>query len=247
MPKSIYVQFLLERPNSNPHYLNRLVKILTHFISIEPLKKTRGYEDHHIVPKAKSWKPEWDKVSDNHLKVPVKAHYVIHHLLWKAFPKDYAMTVAFHKMTHGQQKQKITSKIFEILKSEIIELQSNIALKKVINKTHPFLGGEMQKKLALERVANKTHNFLGSNNNSKRVAEGTHPFLGGEVSRNNAERRITDKTHNFLGSNNNSKQLSNGTHPSQIKKTCPHCGKTCSLGPYKKYHDEKCKLKLAPL
>ena len=81
MPKSIYIQFLSERPNSNPHYLIRLVKLLNHFISIEPPKKTRGYEDHHIVPKAKSWKPEWSKEPDNLLKIPTKAHYVIHHLL----------------------------------------------------------------------------------------------------------------------------------------------------------------------
>lgn len=245
MPKTIYINFLVEHPNSNPHYLNRLIKLLNHFISIEPSKKTKGFESHHIVPKAKSWKPEWDKVSDNHLKVPVKAHYVIHHLMWKAFPKDYAMSVAFHKMTHGQQKQRITSKIFEILKLEIIELQSNVALKRVANKTHPFLGGEMQRELALKRVDNKTHNFLGSNNNLKRVAEETHPFLGGEVSRNITKKRIADNSHNFLGSNNNLERLLNGTHSSQIKKTCPHCGKTYSSGPYKRWHGEKCKLNSA--
>ena len=41
MPKSIYVQFLLEQPNSNPHYLIRLVKILNHFIFIEPEDKPK--------------------------------------------------------------------------------------------------------------------------------------------------------------------------------------------------------------
>ena len=41
MPKSIYVQYLAEQPNANLHYLNRLVKILNHFISIEPKDKPR--------------------------------------------------------------------------------------------------------------------------------------------------------------------------------------------------------------
>jgi len=41
MPKSIYVEFLSEYPNSNPNYLNRLVKILNHFISIEPEDKPK--------------------------------------------------------------------------------------------------------------------------------------------------------------------------------------------------------------
>ena len=121
MPKRIYVQFLLEQPNSNPHYLNRLIKLLNHYISIEPPKKIKGYESHHIVPKCKSWKPEWKKVKDNLLKVPTKAHYVIHHLMYKAFPKDFAMIKAFKKMGFSQQKQKITAKVFEVLRLQYSE------------------------------------------------------------------------------------------------------------------------------
>ena len=41
MPKSIYVQFLSEQSNLNSHYLNRLIKILNHFISIEPEDKPK--------------------------------------------------------------------------------------------------------------------------------------------------------------------------------------------------------------
>ena len=119
MPKSIYVQHLAEQPNSNPHHLNRLIKLLNHFISIEPENKPKCFESHHIVPKAKSWKPEWDKVPENHLKVPAKAHYIIHHLMWKAFPKDYDMKWSFWKTCHGQQKQRITAKVYESLKSNL--------------------------------------------------------------------------------------------------------------------------------
>ena len=118
MPKHIYVQFLLEQPNASIHYLSRLVKVLNHFISIEPPKKIKGYESHHIVPKAKSWKPEWDKIPENHLKVPAKAHYVIHHLLWKAFPEDYAMKHAFWGMCN-RLKQKITAKVYENLRNNL--------------------------------------------------------------------------------------------------------------------------------
>ena len=117
MPKNIYVQFLLEQPNSNFHYLNRLIKILNHFISIEPPKKIKGYEDHHIVPK--SWKPEWDKVSENHLKVPAKAHYVIHHLMWKAFPSDCAMQRSFWFFI-GKKKEKVDAQVYENIKKGLI-------------------------------------------------------------------------------------------------------------------------------
>jgi len=109
MPKSIYVQYLTEQPNSNSHYLNRLIKLLNHFILIEPSKKPKGFESHHIVPK--SWKPEWKKVKDNLLKVPAKAHYVIHHLMWKAFPRNGAMIKAFWKMKNNIRSAKIYSRI----------------------------------------------------------------------------------------------------------------------------------------
>ena len=221
MPKTIYVQFLSEQPNSNPHYLNRLIKLLNHFILIEPSKKTKGFESHHIVPKAKSWKPEWDKIPENHLRVPAKAHYVIHHLMWKAFPKDYAMIYTFHQMSNKTNKI-ITSKVYEISKIEFVDAQRKKALERVIDGSHHLLGPEMNKK----RVANGTHNFLGGeivrNANFKRVSDGTHPFLGGKVQRN---------------------RLENGTHPFQNmpRKVCPHCGTICSPSLYKRWHDTNCK------
>ena len=41
MSKSIYVQFLSEQSNLNSHYLNRLIKLLSHSIAIEPFKKQK--------------------------------------------------------------------------------------------------------------------------------------------------------------------------------------------------------------
>ena len=238
MPKSIYVQFLLEQPNSNPHHLNRLVKVLNHFISIEPDNKPKGFESHHIVPK--SWKPEWKKVKDNLLKVPVKAHYVIHHLMWKAFPKDYAMIEAFQQM-RTRLDEKISSKVFEILRIKSNATRSKIAKERVANGSHHFLGPEVNNK----RLTNGTHLFLDSGfkrkNNLERVANGSHPFLGGTIQKKTQAKRVAAGIHNFLGLENNMKRIANGTHPSQIKKTCPHCGKTCSAPMYGRWHGNRCK------
>lgn len=44
MPKSIYINFLIEQPNASIHYLNRLVKFLNHFILIEPTDKPKDTE-----------------------------------------------------------------------------------------------------------------------------------------------------------------------------------------------------------
>ena len=120
MPKSIYIQFLSEQSNSNPHYLNRLIKFLNHFIAIEPNDKPSGFECHHIVPK--SWKPEWSKEPDNLLKVPSKAHYIIHHLLWRAFPLNVSMIRAFW-MFSVIKEQKISAKIYETLRQRLSDSQ----------------------------------------------------------------------------------------------------------------------------
>lgn len=56
-------------------------------------------------------------------------------------------------------------------------------------------------------------------------------------------KRIENGTHNFLGSESNKKRLANGTHPTQIKKTCPYCGKDCAIPVYGRYHGDNCKLK----
>jgi len=117
MPKSIYVQHLIEQPDSNPHYLNRLINLLNHFISIEPEDKPKGFESHHIVPE--SWKPEWKKVKDNLLKVPVKAHYIIHHLMWKAFPDSISMQRSFWYFCNNDKKQRITARVFENAKKDL--------------------------------------------------------------------------------------------------------------------------------
>ena len=152
MPKSIYLDYLVKQPNSNLHYLNRLIKVLIHFISIEPFINSRIYEDHHIVPE--SWMPEWDKISENHLKVPTKAHYVIHHLMYKAFPKDHSMQYAFWGI-YNRLKQKITAKVYEGLKLDFIKTMSEWNSEKVKNGTHNFLGGEIARKSANERVSNR--------------------------------------------------------------------------------------------
>ena len=137
MPKSIYVQFLLEQPNASIHFLNRLIKILNHFISIEPPKKTKGFESHHIAPK--SWKPEWKKVKDNLLKVPAKAHYIIHHLMWKAFPDSISMSRSFWFIS-GKKIQIITAKVYESLKqnlslSEESKQKISIAMRREVTQT----------------------------------------------------------------------------------------------------------------
>ena len=82
----------------------------------------------------------------------------------------------------------------------------------------PNAGGELNKKL----VEEGRHNFLGPEHNRRMIAEGKNPWVGSTM---------------------NKKLLAEGRHPSQQKKTCEHCGKQASIGMYKRWHGENCKLK----
>jgi len=73
--------------------------------------------------------------------------------------------------------------------------------------------------------------------NKKLVEEGRHNFLGPDLN----NKRIAEGTHNFVGSDSNLKRLAEGRHPSQQKKSCEHCGKTASIGMYKRWHGDNCK------
>jgi hypothetical protein len=147
-------------------------------------------------------------------------------------------------------------------KSEFREQQ----MKKVIAGTHIFIGESnpnkdgRNAKLAYERG---THNSITNNPstvnanrgthhwqngkspnyegklNKKLIEEGRHNFLGPELN----NKRIEEGTHNFLGAASNLKRLAEGRHPSQQKKTCEHCGKTVSIGMYKRWHGDNCKTK----
>lgn len=93
---------------------------------------------------------------------------------------------------------------------------------------HHWLSGEVQRKQQLDKVAKGTHHFIGGeiqrSTTLRRLAEGTHPWLDRERTRQNVLKTIAE-----------------GRHPSQIKITCEHCGKTASIGMYKRWHGDNCK------
>jgi len=97
---------------TNLHYLSRLLRLLR-YCTINPCN---GGVRHHILPKNKSWFPEYTTTKENIVLVSSKMHFLIHHLMWKAFPKDTAMYTAFWNMSHLDKTAKLTSKQFAILR-----------------------------------------------------------------------------------------------------------------------------------
>lgn len=86
------------------------------------------------------------------------------------------------------------------------------------NGNSPNAGGKLNKKLIKEG----RHNLVGPEHNRRMIAEGKNPWVGPDANR---------------------KRLEAGTHPSQQKKTCKYCGKTASVGMYKRWHGDNCKSK----
>ena len=188
----------------NYHYLKRYIKFIRHFKSIEPKEKQKGFEKHHIFPNNNCSK-KFSTFPNNLVLLPLRAHYIAHWLLWKAFPKNKEMMFAFHQMS-GRVKNKgikLNSRVYENLRNAFNEncpllggeIQRESARKRVKNGTHHLLGGEIQRESARKRVKNGTHNLLGPETNRKRVANGTHHLLGPETNR----KRVKNGTHNLLG------------------------------------------------
>jgi hypothetical protein len=97
----------------NLHYLSRYISIITKFKNRDLLKKENpGFHRHHIIPKCLSGTNE--KI--NLVTLSPREHYIIHHLLWKAFPQTN-LTTAFKGMVHGFNygSHRITSKVYERL------------------------------------------------------------------------------------------------------------------------------------
>lgn len=162
----------------------------------------RSYEVHHIDGNKKNNNP------DNLVALSIREHYDVHYS-----QGDYGacLFIAQYRLNHSVE--------------ELSELARLNALKRVKNKTHPFLNGEMQSKMNLLRVSKGTHNLQrredGTSVASERVVNGSHPFLGNE---------------------NTKKQLAAGKHASQIIKTCNHCGKEIDAANFKRWHGDNCKL-----
>lgn len=100
-------------------------------------------------------------------------------------------------------------KITQQLEQNWLNLRPNIANNpKYYNKTNQA-GGGFDREIQLRRVKNKTHHFLGgqlqSKANKKRIQNRTHNFLDKEKTKQRALKRVKNKTHHFLHSNFNKK------------------------------------------
>lgn len=106
--------------NVNVHYLHRLIRFIKYLCIKYPSTKKRGtydYPTHHIIPR--SWGGSND--NENLLTIPHRAHYIIHWIMYRAFPVDNPMRMAFYLMSHSMGGKYTTSREFCSLQERTIE------------------------------------------------------------------------------------------------------------------------------
>ena len=164
--------------------------------------------------------------------------YDIHHIDGDHSKNDpsnlKAVTIQEHYDIHYAQQDYYACYLMAIQRmnktpEEISKLSKKVQHNRVKEGSHPWQRRPDGTSQASDKVIAGKHNF------SKR-ADGTSLALD----------RAKNGTSPFLGASVNQKLLDSGNHSSQIIKTCLHCNKTLSIGPFTRWHGEKCKKKMLP-
>ena len=102
-------------------YEKRYNRVINHFKNIQ----LEGYtENHHIIPRCMGGNDS----KENLVRLTAKAHYVAHHLLYKAFPGNKKLANAFGMMLCGGKKQerRFSAKMYENSRIAVAESKRGV-------------------------------------------------------------------------------------------------------------------------
>lgn len=250
--KEDYVKYLSEQSDTNSHYLNRLIKLLSHFVLNEP----NIGESHHIIPK--SWKPEWHHEKENRVLLSPKAHYVIHHLMWKAFPNDVKMTQAFWFMS--AMRATVTARVYDIVKKEMAKNTSKrfkgVPKSELAKAKNSETHYRLHKLGLIKSTKGQKYNFtkahrlsLSQNNPMKRddVKEKWRQIIISQEYRDKLSAAQKERYADEREREKLSVRTSGSGNPMYGKKqervVCSHCNKEVDRPNYTRWHGDKCKEK----
>lgn len=192
-----------------------------HYGSIPKDSNGRTYDIHHIDGDHSNCDPS------NLKAVTIQEHYDIHYS-----QQDWAAC------------QAIAMRLV-LRPDEISSLATNAAIKRVVDGTHHFVGGEIQRKNTIRRTEDGLNPFSGgqiqSRSNQERLKNGTHHLLRRADGTSVASDLVKSGKLNLLGSEHSKKMLENGCHPSQLRVSCVDCHTECSIGNFKRWHGDKCR------
>lgn len=179
----------------NHHYLSRYISLITKFKERNLVKKENpGFHGHHIIPRCLNGSNE----KSNIVVLSPREHFIIHHLLWKAFPQT-SLTFAFRSMVHGTKKygsNKITSRVYEKLRLDNKERGVSDETKKRMS--------ESQKGRI---VSEETRLKISENSKRENLSEETRR----KMSKSAKERGISEETKLKISESNKGKKKSEET------------------------------------
>lgn len=197
--------------------------------------KSKGccLESHHIIPRCMGGQ------DGRMVLLTSKEHYIAHHLLHRAYPKDRGLSLAFWWMCHGsrlcKRDRRITSRSFAEARVSMVEAQmgNKYGLGKVCSE-------EKKEKLRIKRK-----DFKHSNESKEKIGMASRGRVASDETRMKLSNMrighsVSEETKEKLRIANTGKKLSE-EHIRKLR--ISHLGNKSGLG-YKHTEEEKKKMSL---
>ena len=227
---------------TNVHYLCRLIKLLRHCID-HPLAV--GVK-HHILPKCKSWFPEYAKDKNNLIIVTPRMHFIIHYLLHKSFPKDPAMYTACWNMSHLNKDSTLSSKQYESLRLQFSQRMKSHnpakrpgAMDSCRGENNPAKRQEVRDKISNAHKGKIISDEQKANHSLK--MKGRNTGNSNPAKRQEVRDKISNALKGKTKSDSHRAKMSIATK-SSIKQ-CIHCGIVATSGNIGRWHNDRCKFR----
>jgi len=229
---------------TNFHFLNRLLKILL-WCQMNP--DANGVK-HHILPKCQSWFPEYAKDKQNITKISNRMHFLIHHLMWKSFPKDKAMYTACWNMSHLNKNVKLSAKQYATIRklhSDNMRL-NNPAKRPGAMDLYKGDGNPARRPDVRKKISDAQKGRIVSDEQKqkqKQSAKMTGRFVGdlNSAKRQDVRKKISDALTGKPKSQEHIRKMSIATKNAFT--TCDYCGTYTSAGNIARWHNNNCKLR----
>lgn len=227
---------------TNTHYLYRLLKLLKYCIKYP----ADGGVKHHILPKCKSWFPEYAKDQNNLILVTPRMHFIIHYLLHKSFPKDPAMYTACWNMSHLNKDTNLSSKQYESLRLHFSQRMRSHnpakrpgAMDRCRGENNPAKRQEVKDKISKAhkgKIISEEQRIKQSLKMKGRNTGNDNPAKRQEV-KDKISKALTGKTKSDTHRAKMSIAAKNSI------KQCIHCGIIATSGNIGRWHNDRCKFK----
>lgn len=229
------------------------------------LKRIDGYtESHHILPLSLGG-PD---TAENLVELTAREHFICHWLLVKIYPtgeEHWKMLNALRIMraespTHKRYKTSITARVYENLKEEYSQLQSeklkgsgngmygkkqtDIAKEKIRQANLGRIQPQEEKEKQIKAITGRKRKPFNAEWIAK-IAEsnrGENNGMYGKTQSDETRRKIAKKAKLRTHSEETKTKIGQKSRGSKRERqTCPHCNKNVAVNIYARYHGNRCK------